>query len=299
MADDVRIATGLRNHRKTKRLRRLLGADACWSLVCLFLWAGEERWTGDLSGLTDADIEEEAGWEGEPGALVAALVEVGFVSGDAGRRAIHDWQEHNPYAASKGSRIARGKKGAAARWSKADGDASSMQQACSEHATSNASGINKQCPPAPAPAPTPTNNPVANATGAVAPPEPDADPIWGAGLAFLIRKGVPMKQARSLLGQLRKTCGDAETCLLLMEAEAQDITSPAPWLMAAAGKRSRAGPASAPSKTLSAVETLQRMKSNGRVDPQRDFGRTEPLALPELGADPGGRHDPGHGHGMG
>lgn len=168
MADDVRIATGLRHHRKTKRLRRALGAEGCWSLVCLFLWAGDERWTGDLSGLTDADIEEDADWHGEPGALIAALLEVKFMVGTAGHRQIHDWQEHNPYAASKGARIAKGRAASEARWEKerqrqadadsrkassgADGDVTSMQPACPEHATRT----REHSPPAPAPAPAPT-----------------------------------------------------------------------------------------------------------------------------------------------
>jgi len=143
MTDDVRLSVGLRRHRKTKRLKRILGADGCWSLVCLFMWVGEERWTGDLSGLSDIDLEEESDWEGEPGRFVATLIDVGFMDGDEFDRSIHDWEEHNPYAAGKGARIERGKRGADARWNK---HASSMLLA----SPSNAQG---QCPPAPAPAP--------------------------------------------------------------------------------------------------------------------------------------------------
>jgi hypothetical protein len=157
MADDVRISVGLRRHRKTKRLKRLLGGEGCWALVCLFLWVGEERWTGDLSGLSDADIEEEADWDGEPGALIAALLEVGFLTDSVEfERAVHGWQEHNPYAANKGARIERSKKAAGARWWSPrptdNPDARSMPQACPPHA----GRINKQCPPSPSPAPTPT-----------------------------------------------------------------------------------------------------------------------------------------------
>lgn len=153
MTDDVRIATGLRTHRKTKRLKRLLGKEGCWSLMCLFMWAGAERWTGDLAGLSDADIEEEADWDGDAGALIAALVEVKFLVGEQGARRIHDWAEHNPYAATKGQRIEQGKVAANARWGKkkdTDGNAGGMPPASGEHG----SGIEGQCPPAPAPAPT-------------------------------------------------------------------------------------------------------------------------------------------------
>lgn len=243
MADDVRIATGLRNHRKTKRLKRLIGAEGCWALVCLFLYAGEEKWTGDLTGLTDEDIEEEAGWDGTPGAFVAALLEVRFLVGDRGYRAIHDWEEHNPYAASKGARIAKAKKGAKARWHK-DDDATGMPRACPEHATR----INKQCPPAP----TPTNT-VTNVTDAGA----SADPIFGSGLAFLVRKGIPAAKARPFLGKLRKQAGDVHAAAILADCEAHDISDPIPWLSRAA-VNAREGPPQ--SKTLGAIHQLEAMK---------------------------------------
>lgn len=77
---------------------------------------------------------------------------------------------------------------------------------------------------------------VANATALndAASANPPADPIWGTGLTFLQRKGIPEKQARSLLGKLRQRCGDVTTGALLAAAESEDITDPAPWLMASA-----------------------------------------------------------------
>lgn len=141
----------------------------------------------------------------------------------------------------------------------------------------------------------------ASAAGA-APVAAPVDPIWGTGLAFLIRRSIPEKQARALLGKLRQACGDVETGSLLLQAETDDISDPAPWLMAAASKRrSRAGPQSAqqpPSKTLSAIQTLQAMK-HGNVDPRRDTGRPEQAHVLELGQDPGGGHDRGHRYGVG
>lgn len=188
MTDDVRISVGLRRHRKTKRLKKLLGADGCWALVCLFLWAGEERWTGDLSGLTDDDIEMEADWDGEAGAFVAALIEVRFLVGEAGERSIHDWLEHNPYASTKGQRIEKGKRAANARWSK---DAPSMPQACNEHAGTKP----EQCPPAPAPTPTTQKQKQDQKRGAAAPSPaelfPDVDPEH-------LRDWVIVRKAKSL-----------------------------------------------------------------------------------------------------
>lgn len=71
--------------------------------------------------------------------------------------------------------------------------------------------------------------------GAEAPP---ADPIWGTGLDFLLRKGLPKASARSFLGLLRKELHDDLTVAeLLLEAERQDISNPQAWLTQAAKQR--------------------------------------------------------------
>lgn len=79
------------------------------------------------------------------------------------------------------------------------------------------------------------------------PDDKPADPIWGAGLAFLTRKGVDAKLARSMLGKLRKDAGDIPLIALLADAEAQDISDPIPWL--AAGSRNAAAKKAKPSAT--------------------------------------------------
>lgn len=101
MATDVRISTGLPGHPKTKKLLRRLGGDAGWNLVCLFLWAAAHRSDGDLSGMTDEDIELAVDWGAKDGAFVAALVDVGFLDGEQGARRIHDWHQHNPGTVAK------------------------------------------------------------------------------------------------------------------------------------------------------------------------------------------------------
>ncbi|MEN5115867.1 hypothetical protein ABE488_00820 [Luteimonas sp. TWI662] len=66
----------------------------------------------------------------------------------------------------------------------------------------------------------------------------------------------------------------------------------------------RAGPgvaaAAAPSKTRTAIETLQGMKNANRhgLDPRRNSGRPEQAALPEPGPHAGHGHDPGDGYGV-
>ena len=116
MAEDARISTALPSHPKTRKLRKRLGPSGCWSLICLFLWVAANRWNGDLNGLSNEDIELAAEWDGEPEAFVGALVEVGFLDGEALKFTVHDWHEHNPWAAARGMRIDAARKAAAVRW---------------------------------------------------------------------------------------------------------------------------------------------------------------------------------------
>lgn len=85
---------------------------------------------------------------------------------------------------------------------------------------------------------------VAKATGADAPIPipPDPDPIFGDGLAYLVRCNVPEKGARSFLGKMRKELGDDLVAVeLLVKAQQEEISDPVPWLRAAAKRRIGAG----------------------------------------------------------
>ena len=107
---DARISVGLPNHPKTKKLIKRIGSDGAWRLICLFLWAAANKPDGDLSGMTTEDIELAVDWPGADGAFVAAMLDVGFLDGDDNSYAIHDWREHNPWAAGADARSEK------ARW---------------------------------------------------------------------------------------------------------------------------------------------------------------------------------------
>lgn len=169
MATDARISTGLPSHPKTKKLVRRLGPGAAWSLVCLFLWAASNRSDGDLTGMSDEDIELAADWDGEVGTLVRELVQVRFLDGDSGARSIHDWCEHNPWAAGAEQRSMKARWNAAKRHhgvAEADRlvpeyaavrNASSTTTAKAEHADLEQPAETSNAPsPSPSPSPTPT-----------------------------------------------------------------------------------------------------------------------------------------------
>jgi hypothetical protein len=116
MADDARISTALPRHPKTVKIQRQLGATGCWSLVCLFLWAAENRPDGDLRGMSAEDIAIAANWPETPGDFVRTLADVRFLDGQEAGYRIHDWAEHNPYVASRPQRAEAARLAAEARW---------------------------------------------------------------------------------------------------------------------------------------------------------------------------------------
>lgn len=115
MTIDARISTGLPSHPKTKKLIKRFGQTAGWNLVCLFLWAAGNRSDGKLSGMSDEDIELASDWQGEDGAFVSGLVSVGFLDTADDGYEIHNWIEHNPWAAGAEARSAKAKWNAAKR----------------------------------------------------------------------------------------------------------------------------------------------------------------------------------------
>lgn len=116
MAQDARISTAFPHHPKTKKLRRRLGDSGPLACMYLFLWAAANRSDGDLSGMSDEDIELAVDWQGGAGEFVAEMAAVGFLDGDEGSRRIHDWAKHNPWAAGAEGRSERARAAAAKKW---------------------------------------------------------------------------------------------------------------------------------------------------------------------------------------
>ena len=117
MGVDFRIKTSWFSSRKRGRLRGKFGADGEVALFRLWAYAAESRPSGELSGLSADDVAGEAHWvEGPPEAFVKALEKIGLLDWDGDCYAIHDWAEHNPWAAGANQRSAKAKAAASARW---------------------------------------------------------------------------------------------------------------------------------------------------------------------------------------
>lgn len=85
----------LAGHRKTKRLRRLLGTSLPETIGYLHLfwwWVLEYRDNGDLTGIDWEDIADDCDWPGEPKKLHDSLVQAGFVEPDG--VTVHDWYDY-------------------------------------------------------------------------------------------------------------------------------------------------------------------------------------------------------------
>lgn len=85
-------------HSKLKKLARRLGV-ASWGAVgileCLWHLTARETPRGDIGRLSDEDIALALDWDEDPGRLVCALTESGWLDPDPDCRLIvHDWHEH-------------------------------------------------------------------------------------------------------------------------------------------------------------------------------------------------------------
>ena len=91
--------SALFEHVKLRKLCRLLSIPrphAIGYLECLTHYVGDHHYDGDLSSLSDDDIEEAAEWQGEPGKFLAACIEVRLIDRDAAGTRLHDWLDWRP-----------------------------------------------------------------------------------------------------------------------------------------------------------------------------------------------------------
>ena len=173
MNTDFRISVTFPAHPKALKLMRRLGDRAFYCLVRLWAFTASNKSKGVLERMDDEDVELAADWQGDPGTFVEALLDLSLLDRDEqGRLCIHDWQEHNAFAAHASERSEKAKKAAEARWQKRLGDDGNAQK-CSEQCSSNAGSIaggNAQAmqtdatsyAPSPTPTPTPTPTPSPN-----------------------------------------------------------------------------------------------------------------------------------------
>jgi hypothetical protein len=114
---DIRLQVSFRDHPKRIKLERRLGAAGALALIDLLLSVAQSKPDGNLRGWSDEDIAIAARWPGEPKEFVNTLAELRFLDRhDDESYSIHDWTEHNGYAAGAPERSERARAAARARW---------------------------------------------------------------------------------------------------------------------------------------------------------------------------------------
>lgn len=106
----VRLYTSFFSHRKTRRLRSAIGTDAFWVPVRLWAYAATNQPDGNFADYSPEDLCEGIGYTGDTQALVAALIEAGFLDPDL---KVHGWAEHSGFHELY---AARARKAANERW---------------------------------------------------------------------------------------------------------------------------------------------------------------------------------------
>src|SRR5579863_1069433 len=116
-AADFRMSCGFRRHPKVIKLRRKLGADGPLSWINLIAFCAEYRTDGSLGEMDAEEIAIASDWAGDPQLFVNILTEIGLLDESSGcGLSLHDWNEHNPFAAGFERRSERARRASAARW---------------------------------------------------------------------------------------------------------------------------------------------------------------------------------------
>jgi len=218
-----------------------------------WLWAAADQHTEDgfMPGLSLRQIDRKTGVAG----LGAAIVAVGWITEEQGGIRISRFDEHNGSSAKRRCSEAK-RKGAVRKVSASDAD--KVRTDCGSDAELEKEKEKDIKAPEP------------KGSGATAPvdqpPAPVVDPVWHTGLAFLMRKGLPQKQARAFLGKFKQAVGDIAAAGLLARAETEDITDPVPWLSAHATAK---GASHATPVRLSAAERVRAHAIEGELADQR------------------------------
>lgn len=140
MTADIRIATDLTTHPKTRLLIRRVGERAFRALLTLWSYAANNRHDGDLSGMGDDAIAAASDWPEDRAASewVQALADVGFLDATDTGYVLHDWVESQPWIAERQQRREHARELARMRWDKRDAQRHDAARNAARNAQRNA-----------------------------------------------------------------------------------------------------------------------------------------------------------------
>ena len=91
----VKVFNNFYTHRKTAKLRAMLGDCALWIPPRLWAYAAENQPDGCFQNYSANEIALLIGYTGNPESMLQALLQASFM--DENPLRIHDWQDHNSY----------------------------------------------------------------------------------------------------------------------------------------------------------------------------------------------------------
>lgn len=172
MNTDFRISVSATSHPKILKLMRRCGDIAFFNLIKLWTFVAQNKPDGDLTGMDVDDIEIAAGWNGECSMFYQALLDLCLLDATEEGLFVHDWRDHNSFAAFAKERSEKAKRAAEARW-----DANKNIKTMPDNARSNASSMRQALPDnarSNAPIPSPNPNPIPTPKDKDSCPEPSA-----------------------------------------------------------------------------------------------------------------------------
>lgn len=144
----IRLYTSFFSHRKTRRLRSIIGDDAFWVPPRLWAYAATNQPDGNFKDYLPEDIAAGIGYTKDAQALLEALLEAQFLDKNM---KIHDWAVHSGFHELY---AARAKKAATIRWEKEKNQkkeeteknttelrGAELKKHCLEHTSSTASSM--------------------------------------------------------------------------------------------------------------------------------------------------------------
>jgi len=174
---DFRVDVGFFRHVKTKKLKRMLGIEGVMLLQMLWAYAAENKHDGEHIYSIE-DIELAVDWDGENGAFGISLEEIGFIDRVENGYVLHEWEDHNGFAATANTRSEKARVAANARWGNGKNkEKKGVSDICSADAGANvehdahSTGEHMQHDassnaPSPSPSPSPSHeNTLCDATG--------------------------------------------------------------------------------------------------------------------------------------
>lgn len=148
---DCRIDVNLPVHPKFLALRDRLGRNAELATIYLWLWVARCCPSGTIQYISRKILAQTVGYEGDPDKWVETLIELKLLDKtDNGSYHVHDWEDHNLFAATAPIRKKSAQKAANIRWEK--------RRKHKQKQVNNADRICASSEPAYTPSPSPSPN---------------------------------------------------------------------------------------------------------------------------------------------